>query len=465
MATDQADPPGTVTTELATAAVAPDATQPAALDGAAAERRRPYYGWWMVGAAFLAAFATAGAQGYVAGAFLVPMSDELGWTRAEFLYGQTTGQFFMAFTGFFVGAYVDRWGARPLMFVGATLLAGALFAIAEVHELWQWVLLRGVFSMLGAALLGFLVVNVTLSKWFVEQRGRAIGLAAIGVSFAGVVLPPLMTWYVDEFGWRSAWRTLAVGVVVLGYPAAAIMRRTPEDHGLHPDGKSEQQMAAGEGARAVADFANSFTRAQAIRTRALYFLVVTFGLSSMGMITMIVLTIPFLTDSGFSRGTAALMVSVMAVPAAVSKPLWGYMGDRWSERWSTSLSFTMNAGAMLIIIAATRIESVPLLAVGYFVIGWGIGGQIPLQETIWASYFGRRYIGAVRSTAMPFTMLIAASGPILVASYFDKFGDYNVAMFGVAGAWATAAWIILLARRPLHPSAIEGSLVQERTPA
>jgi MFS family permease len=409
----------------------------------------------MVGAAFLAAFTTAGAQGYVAGAFLVPMSDELGWTRAEFLYGQTTGQFFMAFAGFFVGAYVDRFGARPLMFIGATLLAGSLFAVAEVNELWQWVLLRGMFSMLGAALLGFLVVNVTLSKWFVEQRGRAIGLAAIGVSFAGVVLPPLMTWYVDEFGWRAGWRLLALGVVVLGYPAAAIMRRTPEDHGTHPDGKSEHQMASGEGARAIADFANSFTRAQAIRTRALYLLVITFGLSSLGMMTMIVLTIPYLTDSGFGRGTAALMVSILAVPAAVSKPLWGYMADAWSERLSTSLSFAMNAAAMLIIIGATQAGSTPLLAVGYFVIGWGIGGQIPLQETIWATYFGRRHIGAVRSAAMPFTMLIAASGPILVASYFDTFGDYNVAMFGVAGAWTTAGGVILLARRPRHPSRIE----------
>ena len=89
----------------------------------ATQQPRIFYGWWMVGAGFLAAFTTAGAQGYIAGSFLVPMSDELGWTRAEFLYGQTVGQFFMAFAGFFVGAYVDRYGARPLMFIGATLLA------------------------------------------------------------------------------------------------------------------------------------------------------------------------------------------------------------------------------------------------------------------------------------------------------------------------------------------------------
>lgn len=423
----------------------------------ATQQPRIFYGWWMVGAGFLAAFTTAGAQGYIAGSFLVPMSDELGWTRAEFLYGQTVGQFFMAFAGFFVGAYVDRYGARPLMFIGATLLAGALFALSEVQELWQWVILRGIFSMLGAALLGFLAVNVTLSKWFVEQRGRAIGLASIGVSMAGIALPVVATWYVDEFGWRETWRVMALGVVILGYPAAALMRRTPEDYGLHPDGKSESQMASGGGARAMADFANSFTRRQAIRTQALYVLIVTFGLGSLGLMTIIVLSIPYLTDSGFSRGTAAIMLSILAIPAGVSKPVWGWMADVWSERLSTSLSFIMNAVAMVVIVLAAQTQATLMLGIGFFVVGWGIGGQIPLQETIWASYFGRRYIGAVRSVAMPFTMLIAASGPILVATYADNVGNYDLAMFGVGGAWAVASLLILVAQRPRLPESSEAT--------
>jgi MFS family permease len=222
--------------------------------------------------------------------------------------------------------------------------------------------------------------------------------------------------------------------------------------GLHPDGKSDEDMATGGGAAAIADFSNSFTRQQALRTRVLYLLILAFGLASLSMITMIVLTIPYLTDSGFSRGTAALMVSVLAIPAAISKPVWGFMGDRWSDRLSTSLSFAMNAGGLLLIVAATIAHAVPPLAIGYFIVGWGIGGQIPLQETIWGSYFGRRYIGAVRSAAMPFTMLFSAAGPILVASYYDHVGDYNGAMYGVAAAWAAAAIVILFARRPTHPT-------------
>lgn len=418
----------------------------------AATRPRFYYGWRLVAAAFVASFTTAGVQAYVAGAFFVPMSDDLGWTRAQYLYGQTVGQFVMAFAGFFVGTWVDRWGAKPLMLIGATILASALVATSQVHELWQWILLRGTVAMIGSALLGNLVVNVTLSKWFVERRGQAIGLAAIGVSMAGIILPPTMTWYIDRFGWRAGWQALAMGVIVLGYSCALVMRRVPEDLGLHPDGKTDHEMASGGGAAAVADFQNSFTRAEALRTRVLYLLVVAFGLSSLGLITMIVLTIPYLTDSGFNRGTAALMVSVLAIPSAISKPVWGFMGDRWSDRFSTSLSFIMNTAGLVLIVLATKNRSTPPLTVGYFIVGWGIGGQIPLQETIWGSYFGRRYIGAVRSAAMPFTMLFSAAGPLLVATYYDRVGNYDGAMYAVAGAWAVAAVVILFARRPVHPS-------------
>ncbi len=123
------------------------------------------------------------------------------------------------------------------MVAGVTVAAMAMFLISEVTALWQWVL-----SSVGAALMGPLVVNVTLSKWFVEKRGMAISLASMGVPLGVGIAPPLMTVFVDEFGWRAGWRVLAIAAWLLLYPVAMIMRRQPEDYGLHPDGKSEEEV-------------------------------------------------------------------------------------------------------------------------------------------------------------------------------------------------------------------------------
>ena len=71
---------------------------------------------------------------------------------------------------------------------------------------------------------------------------------------------------------------MGIGSLVLIVPVALMMRRAPEDHGLHPDGRSAAQVAAGAGERAKVDFAASFTRPEALRTFSFYMLVFAFGM-------------------------------------------------------------------------------------------------------------------------------------------------------------------------------------------
>jgi MFS family permease len=91
---------------------------------------------------------------------------------------------------------------------------------------------------------------------------------------------------------------------------------------------------------------------------------------------------------------------------------------------------------------------VPALAVGLFLVGFGLGGQIPISETIWASYFGRRYLGQVRSVALPISLLLGAVGPQFAAIYFDRVGNYNGAFVALAMLWTFAAILVLMIRRP-----------------
>ena len=209
-----------------------------------------FYGYYLVGAAFVAQFISTGMYSYVLGSFMEPMTTELGWSRADFTLTRTIGQMVMAFVGIYIGSRVDVYGGKPIMLCGSVLLGLMLALTSQVETLSQWLILNGVMVTIGCAMLGNLVVNVTLSKWFVERRGIVISIAAMGVSFGGVVLTPLATWLVDTIGWRDAWVWLGVGATTLTLPLALIMRRAPEDHGLHPDGFSSAQIAQGRGERA-----------------------------------------------------------------------------------------------------------------------------------------------------------------------------------------------------------------------
>lgn len=216
--------------------------------------QRPiYYGYYIVGAAFVAQFVAIGIYSYVLGAFMEPMLAELGWSRADFTLTRTIGQGVMAAVGVYLGSKVDRLGGRPIMLVGATILVIGLCLHNFIQSLWMWWLLNGVVVTMGCAMIGNLVVNATLSKWFVVNRGIVVAIAAMGVSFGGIVLTPLATYLVDTIGWRQAWVVLGIGAAFLLYPVALTMRRAPEDFGLYPDGLNSQQVAAGEGGRAQSD--------------------------------------------------------------------------------------------------------------------------------------------------------------------------------------------------------------------
>ncbi len=402
-----------------------------------------YYGYWLIGAAFVAQFVAIGAQNYAIGAFMTPMIDELGWTRAEFILPRTVGQLVMAFTGFFIGTHVDKHGGRPFMLAGSFILAASLYALSLVHVWWQWVFLNGVALTAGAALIGNLVVNVTLAKWFVEKRGQAIAWSSMGVSFAGIVITPAVTWFIDQFGWRAGWQAMAVASLLLTVPIALLMRRAPEDHGLHPDGKTMAQMAAGHGARAQADFDSSLTRAQALRTRTFYMLVFAFGMFQVVIPVVLLQTIPFMTDAGYSRATAAFMITIASVPALVSKPIWGWLIDRMNPKPLAAASALCAGIAMIMIVFSVQARSQLWEYVAFFMLGIGWGGMIPMQEVIWASYFGRRYLGAVRSAALPFALILGGGGPLVVAWYYDVVGNYDGAFLTVAGMSVLAAGLIL----------------------
>ena len=414
-----------------------------------AGRPRIFYGWWIVLGAIVGEFVASGMYGYVAGVFMRPMSEDLAWTRAQYSTAISVGTVLTGVFGFYIGAQVDRVGARPLMLTGVTIAGGALMATSLVQELWQFVLLRGVVVTIGFAMLGNLVINPTIAKWFVRRRGWAIAIGSLGISGAGFVIPPVMVAIVDNLGWRDAWIVLGVMAWAAVYPVALMMRRQPEDYGLLPDGVvegDEEDAEAVEQARL--DLVNSYTRREALRTRSLWLLVLAYGFMSLGMAGLMPHAIPFLTDAGFARSQAAWLMSSRGAAAFISKFAWGWAIQHYQPRPLAAFSFLLSGGAGLLMLSAARNGSLGLMALSFLIWGCGVGAIMPVGEFLWASFFGRRHLGAVRSAGMPVTILFSAGGPFFAGAWFDLSGSYNGVLITLASMSVVAALLILRARPP-----------------
>ena len=411
-----------------------------------------FWGWWIVIGAVVGQFTAMGAGAAIAGVFLRPMTGDLGWTAAEYTLGGSAAVAVGGFVGFVIGPYIDRYGARPLMLMGACVYAVAFLGMSRIETLWQFIVLSMVAGGVAFSFSGGLVVNVALSKWFVVRRGWAIALGSSGVSLAGLIMPVAMTSVVDSMGWRDAYLVLSVLTFVIIVPVALLMRRQPEDYGLLPDGTKPGAGLSGRSKKAAdaqaLDAANSYTRGEALRTPAIWLLIVGYGSNIMAISAVLVHAIPFMTDNGLTRTEAALALALNGGANLSSKFVWGYLLQRVHVRYLSAMALCTGATGVVLMLVSAQTGWLGLMFVAFFCWGFGFGGTVPLGEFIWAKYFGRVYIGAVRGVGVPFTIVLGASGPLIAGLYFDRVGSYEGVFAALVAVYLTGALAILASREP-----------------
>lgn len=375
------------------------------------------------------------------------MIRELGWSVWQYTLGSSLSVLAGALSGLAVGPLVDRRGPRLPILLGGLVTAGCLFAIGQQSSLWLFWALHFCAGLVGWTLFGPLVVNTTLNKWFVRRRGWALALGSTGISLGGLLAPVSMTAVVDAYGWRTGYSALALAVLLLVVPVAFLMRRQPEDYGLSPDGlpgleewfRQRQQLA-----QPVA-----FSARQAVGTRGFWLLLFGYGLNQAALSSVLVYAIPFASEAAFARSTAALALAVNGLGNLVSKAVWGFCLQRFPPRRLAVTAFCLAAGGVGLMLWAGATGRVGLLFVGFFLYGFGFGGTIPISEYLWAGYFGRAHIGAIRGISQPLMILGPTLGPVLVGVWYDVSGSYRPAFVAIIGVYLLGALLVWLSRPPV----------------
>ena len=209
-------------------------------------------------------------------------------------------------------------------------------------------------------------------------------------------------------------------------------------------GGSGQPQAAAQ----AQDAANSYTRREALRTPAIWLLIVGYGLNGMALSAVLVHAIPFMTDNGLTRTEAALAVAINGGANLSSKFVWGYFLQRVHVRYLAAIALSTAATGVVLMLVSANVGPLGLMFFAFFCWGFGFGGTVPLSEFIWAKYFGRVHLGAVRGVGLPFTILLGALGPILGGLYFDASGSYTGIFAFFVGVYLTGALAILASREP-----------------
>ena len=99
-------------------------------------RSRPlYYGWVVTAATGGIGFANAASAISILTIFVVPLSEEFGWGRAEIAGATTVGAILGASLAPFVGRLVDRFGSRVILVISGTVIGLACLYLSVMHTL------------------------------------------------------------------------------------------------------------------------------------------------------------------------------------------------------------------------------------------------------------------------------------------------------------------------------------------
>ncbi len=380
-----------------------------------------------------------------------PRGEALNCGRPTFGWARPVRQLARAVTSPIIGPLIDRTGARILLPVAALIVGTAMIGLAFIESGWQLVILFAAMGLVGMGGPGALVTSVPVVKWFRKKRAKAIAFASLGIPIGALVFVPLTQVFIDAWGWRNAWIALAaLGVGIIVPPALIFLRREPEDIGLLPDG--EIASVNSDGDSAIIQDEISWTTREAIRSVVFWKLVVVFTGVALALGTIGVHRIPAFVDRGVDPGQIAIATAFDAIAAGISTFVMGNLAHRIPGRVLGFIGFIgfmfLAASSALTIYA----DTFALVFISMAVFGLGIGGMMFLQNYIWAEYFGRGHLGAIRGVVMPVTLIIGGIGAPAAGYVYDQTGTYDVIWwFGVA-IMASAAFLEITVKAPIHPS-------------
>ena len=419
--------------------------------------RKIFYGWYIVGAGFFANVASAFALASTLSIFLKPLTADLGVSRGVFSLLRSGEGLIGAGVAPLVGQLVDRYGGRWLLAIGAVIVGVGYLLLGQVESFAQFVVVRLTFVTLGDAMMGSMVVNIIIAQWFLRRRGRALAFSSMGIGFAKVCMPIVAASLIVWLGWRQTWMVFGLAAVVLGIgPVLAIIRRSPEEMGLVPDGVREA-IASGDtsgkprkpASDQIADQNLVWTRGEAMRTPTFWLLVITFGIASMGVTGLNLHVYPYVTDLGHPPVIAATVMSVIASMQLASPLPWGLMAERMDVRDCGDAQIRHPSIGLGLAISTTNLFC---LYAGFFLYGIGLGGNMVLPEILWANYFGRRSLGTVRGLGILISQALAAVGPPFFGFLFDLTHGYGLSFAIFGCALITSAFLSLMLRPPQKPT-------------
>ena len=400
------------------------------------------------------------------GLLLVPMSEDLGWSRSSLSLALTTFLVVSALAMPFVGRIVDRGNIRLILAGSVLLVAIGTGLMWGVTAHWQVFVLYGIVFALGNAGSSIPTVSVMVTRWWSGSRGIANSAAIAGMAVGQLVIIAVLASLLSSIGWRTSYAVLGAANLLIVVPLVLIFVRSrpaashdpciaPADasgDGDHPRGPANADSADAERPVAPVESLSGLAR-----SRHMWLLIGMFAICGFQDFFVSTHVVAFAIDHNVSDLLAGNVLALMGLMALAGVMLSGYLSDLYGPAVPSVLCFLVRIAIFAFIMTSQTTPSIVAFALLY---GSTFLITAPLAVIFAGQIFGRRHLGTVTGIVSMIHQVAGGVGAYVGARFFDHFGSYDRA-FAVALGMALAATVLsaLLHQRRRPPDGVR----EERT--
>jgi sugar phosphate permease len=401
-----------------------------------------FYGWRVVAGAFIAQLFVVGFYTYAASLLVGPVKEAFGVSLEQVMYSLAAATVAGLVVQPVAGVLIDRLPVRWLMAAGALVYGLGLLLLARSTGIVEYIIVFGVALSLANAFAGPMCASAVIARWFTASRGRAMGIAAIGTSVGGIVVPGIISAWLVDGDWRLALEYFGYAVLLVMLPAVVLLvRGQPADLGMEPEPDAS-------GAATLTEPTQVLQLPDILRDPRFWYIGLCLGLLFAAYSAILSNLTPYATNQGLTPEQASTMIMAVAIGGFAGKLLFGMLADKLPKRVGLWLAQGL---VVLAFVALATGPGYTLLLVSCVILGLATGGMLPVWGAMMAQVFGIASYGRAMGLMGPvITLCILPSYPV-VGRLFDASGSYVSSLYLASAAVVVSALLLLPLRTDPQP--------------